>query len=144
MNSFPLSVHTQMGRLRIGFEYLTSLNMVGNAFVTALLVLGMWHDMQEFGKDVDHSRYLTPLLYLLRPRTSTRSHSHTSLIFTMYGFLGKRLCTFLCIVWASCSSSQYLIASGGLLVACCNFFKVPNEEGRAGSYYSLLAISLII
>ena len=92
-NSLPLSVRNQMGR-RV--EYLGSLKIDWNADDKAVPVLDLrgtrCRNLEKTCMADNMYTYLS--LYFPRSRTSTRSHSQTSItLFTEYGLRAKRFLT---------------------------------------------------
>jgi hypothetical protein len=90
-NSFPLSVCTQTGRLRKGLMYLGSLGTDWNADATDGTVFDFRGTTCNYFEktSITLNKYLIPPLYLLSPCTSTKSHSQTSIIFTLQGLRGN-------------------------------------------------------
>ena len=106
---FALSVRTQTGRLRTGFEYFASIER--NAELTGVPVFARSGTICRYFEkiSVTPNRYLYLSLYLLRERINIRSHSQSPIILvTVHGYLGKRLREGVCFVYASCRNSHAL------------------------------------
>ena len=92
--------------------------------------------------------------YVFNDNRSKISISKTSsILLTVYGFLGKRFLTGRCIVYASCVSSQAFTWPGvfsfvfvcllvARLTASRSLCKLENADGAAGSEYSLRNIAI--
>ena len=155
-NSFPLSVRSHTGRLRIGFVYLGSLNIDSSAaatFFPSLYVKARYAGTLKTRQlpAVDTYNYI----FLLR--TSKISISQTSILLVVYGFLGKRFLRGLCIMYASCVSSHSFIwvgvfcflslvclplAGAACLTAWWSLYKLENADGAAGSVYSFRKMTI--
>ena len=133
-NSLPLSVRTQTGRLRAGFEYFASIDR--NAELTAVPVLDRSGTICRYFEKVSITLniYLYLSLYLLRDGISIRSHSQTYITFvTVYGFLGNLLRIGLCNVYAFCFNSYTSTERLDFdFEAVANFAAVEKAEGKDG------------
>ena len=133
-NSLPLSVRTQIGCLRTGFEYFASIDR--NAELKAVPVFNRSGTICRYFEktSVTLNRYLYLSLYFLRDCMTIRSHSQTSITFVVvYGFLGNRVRTGLCNVYESCFKSHDLISCLDFdFAAAASFSNVENAEGLEG------------
>ncbi len=134
INSLPLSVRTQKGLLRTGFEYFARIER--NAELTAVPILARSGTMCRYFEktSITLNRYLYLSLYLLRESISIKSHSQTSIILvTLYGFLRKRLRVGRCFVNASCCNNQsYTDCRADDVTESRNLATDPKAQGREG------------